>query len=222
MNKKVAFITGASRGIGFEIAKRLECDGCEIIAPTRKDMDLSDIESVRSYIQKFNVNVDILINNAGINNLGYSYDFKEEDLFNIINTNLISYFLITKKILSGMILNNYGRIVNISSIWSVVSKPNRYIYSVSKAALNAMTRSIAVEVASKNILVNAVAPGFVKTELTFKNNSENEIKEIINKIPVGRLADPKEISEVVSFLVSDKNSYITGQTIIVDGGYTCL
>ncbi|MEQ8225712.1 MAG: SDR family oxidoreductase, partial [Candidatus Eremiobacterota bacterium] len=163
-----------------------------------------------------------LVNNAGINNLGYSYDFSDEDLDKIINTNLISCLYIIRKILPGMINRNYGRIVNISSIWSVVSKPRRYLYSVSKSGINAMTRSLAVEVSKKNILVNSVAPGFVKTELTVRNNTKKEISDIEKSIPIGRLAKPEEIAELVSFLVSEKNSYITGQTIVIDGGYTCL
>ena len=121
-----------------------------------------------------------------------------------------------------MIRKKSGKIVNISSVWSLVSKPGRTVYASSKAALNSVTKSIAVEVAPHNILVNAIAPGFVDTKLTRQNNTEEEIRMIESKIPLGRLAQTKEIAELALFLCSDKNSYMTGQTILVDGGYTCL
>jgi 3-oxoacyl-[acyl-carrier protein] reductase len=222
LNKKKVFITGSSRGIGLKIAEKFLSEGYNIIAPKRNELDLSDLNSVKKYLENFNEEVDVLINNAGINNLSYSYDFSDSDLVDIMNTNLISCIYIIKKFVPLMMKNNYGRIVNISSIWSVVSKPQRYLYSISKAGLNSLTRSLAVELKNTNILVNSLAPGFVNTELTKKNNTSEQIKEIIKKIPLGRLAEPEEIAEVVFFLGSEKNSYITGQTIIIDGGYTCL
>jgi len=116
----------------------------------------------------------------------------------------------------------YGRVVNISSVWSVVSKPRRFAYSTVKAAINGMTRALAVECAASNVLANAVAPGFVNTELTRKNNSEAEIRVLAENIPVKRLAEPREIADLVVFLGSERNTYITGQTVVIDGGYTCL
>jgi 3-oxoacyl-[acyl-carrier protein] reductase len=117
--------------------------------------------------------------------------------------------------------NNYGRIVNISSVWSKVTKPGRLVYSMTKSGLNALTRSLAVELAESNILVNSVAPGYVNTELTKQNNTPAEIEKIKETIPLRRLAEPEEIAETVAFLVSSRNTYITGQVIIADGGYTC-
>jgi 3-oxoacyl-[acyl-carrier protein] reductase len=119
-----------------------------------------------------------------------------------------------------MAKRGYGRIVNISSIWSVVSKGGRLPYSMSKSGLSGLTRTLAVEVAQFNVLVNGVAPGFVNTELTSQNNSEQDLAAIRAMIPAGRLAEPEEIAEIVSFLCSAKNSYITGQTIVVDGGFS--
>ena len=122
----------------------------------------------------------------------------------------------------GIRENKFGRIVNISSIWSVVSRAGRISYSMSKTAINGMTRSLAIELAPFNILVNAVAPGYVLTDLTRHNNSEAELQKIGATIPLQRLANPAEIAKVVAFLCSDKNTYLTGQTIMVDGGYSCL
>ena len=121
-----------------------------------------------------------------------------------------------------MIDHHFGRIVNISSIWSLVSKPGRLSYSVSKDGLNGFTRALAVEVAQYNILVNTIAPGFVNTDLTRQNNSPEDIEEICKKIPLGRLAEPDEIERFVAFLCSDTNSYLTGQCLVMDGGFTCM
>jgi 3-oxoacyl-[acyl-carrier protein] reductase len=120
-----------------------------------------------------------------------------------------------------MMARRFGRIVNISSIWSIVSKKRRLTYSASKAGLNGMTRALAVELAPYNILINAVAPGYVNTELTRQNNSEQDIHAIKETIPLRRLAEPSEIAETVFFLCSERNTYITGQVITVDGGFTC-
>jgi 3-oxoacyl-[acyl-carrier protein] reductase len=121
-----------------------------------------------------------------------------------------------------MVERQYGRMVNISSIWSIVTKPGRITYAMSKAGLNGYTRSLAVELAPYNILVNAVAPGYVNTELTRQNNSEQELQTICKAIPMKRLAEPIEIARLVSFLCSEENSYLTGQCLVIDGGYSCL
>lgn len=117
--------------------------------------------------------------------------------------------------------NRFGRILNISSLWSIVSRVGRTSYAMSKAALNGMTRSLALELAPYNILVNAVAPGYVLTDLTRQNNSAVELDAIRKTIPLQRLAEPQEIANVVAFLCSEQNTYLTGQTIVVDGGFTC-
>jgi 3-oxoacyl-[acyl-carrier protein] reductase len=115
----------------------------------------------------------------------------------------------------------YGRILNTSSILGIVTKEGRAAYSMTKAALNALTRSAALEFGAGGVLVNSLAPGYVDTELTRKNNSPKEMTSIISSIPLGRMADPQELAKVAGFLVSDQNTYLTGQTIVVDGGFTC-
>ncbi len=222
MKKRVALVTGASRGIGKAIADQLRVNGVEVIIPTHAEMDLESNESIDKYIESLSMTVDILVNNAGINPIASFQNISENDFANTLQINLIAPMRITRALIQGMINQRYGRIVNISSIWSLVSKPGRITYSVSKNGLNGFTRALAVEVAQYNILVNAVAPGFVNTDLTKLNNSPKDIETIINKIPLGRLAEPEEVANYVGFLCSDLNSYITGQCLVLDGGFSCM
>jgi 3-oxoacyl-[acyl-carrier protein] reductase len=164
----------------------------------------------------------VLVNDAGINRVAFLGDIKFGDIQDTMQINLLSAFRLIQALVPGMRQNRYGRIVNISSIWSVVARAGRTSYTMSKAALNSMSRSLAVELARDNILINNVAPGYVMTDLTRQTNSPEDIENIRQSIPVQRLAEPKEIASVVAFLCSEKNTYITGQTIVVDGGYTCL
>jgi len=221
MNKNV-LITGASKGIGLAIAGLFSDNGYNIISPSHSDLDLSLDASVDDFLSKSHVSFDIIINNAGINPIAETDMISDHNIADTLKINLISPLRLIRAILPNMAKNNYGRILNISSVWSLVSKPGRGIYSASKAALDALTRTIAVEFASKNILVNSIAPGYVDTELTKKNNSRQELDAIAKKIPIGRLAEPMEIAQLALFLCSDKNTFITGQTIVIDGGYTCL
>ena len=217
-----ALVTGASRGIGAAIATQLEQDGCRVLTPSRSEMDLTSSSSVEQYLTNLSEVVDILVNNAGINQIA---TLDKLDLANVTNTlqvNLLAAFQLTQSLSMGMQQRKYGRIVNISSLWSVVTRAGRTSYAMSKTAINGMTRSMAVELAPFNVLVNAVAPGYVLTDLTRQNNSAEEIEKIAQTIPIKRLAIPEEIANLVAFLCSPKNTYLTGQTIIVDGGYSCL
>ncbi len=221
-NRRTALITGGSRGIGLAIGKRLRADGVRVIAPTRTEMDLLSDASIDAYVRSLKQPVDILINNAGINIIASLAEIADPDLQETIQIDLLAPLRLAKALAPPMMERRYGRIVNISSIWAVVTKPGRLMYSTAKAGLGGMTRTLAVELAPYNVLVNALAPGFVNTELTRRNNTEAEIEAIGKTIPTGRLAEPEEIAEVAAFLASDRNSYVTGQLIMVDGGYTCL
>lgn len=222
MKGRVALITGASRGIGKAISEVLHAEGAVLLTPSRSELDLASNSSIDTYLAKIGTRVDILVNNAGVNVLASVQEYSDSDWSSMLQVNLTAQMRLMRGLVPGMKERGYGRIVNISSVWGLVSKPKRFPYSVSKAGVNGMTRAAAVELAPFGILVNAVAPGFVDTELTRKNNSASEISAIEQLIPARRLAMPAEIAAVVSFLASSKNTYITGQTIAADGGYTCL
>ncbi len=167
------------------------------------------------------VPIDILVNNAGINIIEQVQEVSDRNIENTLQVNLVAPLRLSKGIIPDMVQRGFGRIVNISSQWSVVAKPGRATYSISKNGLNGLTRTLALELAPHNILVNAVAPGYTNTELTKINNTVEQIEDIKKLIPLGRLAEPEEIAEVVYFLCSEANSYITGQVILADGGFSC-
>ncbi|MEI6694884.1 MAG: SDR family oxidoreductase [Bacteroidota bacterium] len=219
--KKTALITGASKGIGKAIANIFKKNGIECIQPTHDEMDLSDPSSIHNYIATLKVKIDIIVNNAGINIIA-EHEFIDNTLFDeMLQVNLKAPLQIVQGLSAQMKQNYYGRIINISSIWSQISKEGRLAYSSAKAGINGMTRALALELAPYNVLVNAVAPGYVNTDLTKQNNSIEQITSITTNIPMLRMAEPEEIAELVYFLCSDKNTYITGQVIIADGGYIC-
>ena len=221
MNGKIALVTGASRGIGAAIARAFQERGAIVLSPSRAEMDMSDISSIERYIGSVKGPIDILVNNAGINILAGLEEIEKETINETLQVNLIAPIMLTKLVAEKMKRSRYGRIVNISSIWSVVAKERRLAYAASKSAMSGVTRTLALELAQYGILVNSVAPGFVNTELTSQNNSPEQIRQISNNIPLERLAEPQEIAEVVLFLCSERNSYMTGQVLVVDGGYVC-
>ena len=214
-------ITGGARGIGKSVAQEFSRENYEVITPTRESLDLSRNESIEDFFtHSKHKDFDVLINNAGINVPQKFSEIKESELKEIIKVNLEAPFLVTKHLINHMQKNKWGRIVNISSAYSFLAREGRSAYSSSKAGLDALTRSLAVEYSSDNILVNSVAPGFVDTELTRKNNSKSEIEKICSSIPMRRLASSDEIAKIVFFLSSEENTYITGQTIVADGGFS--
>lgn len=219
---KTILITGASRGIGKACAELFKKNGYEVLAPTRTEMDLLSKESIKNYVTGLNSPVHVLINNAGVNPLAQVGEIDFEAAQQLIDINFWAPVLLTDLLAPKMREQNYGRIVNISSIWSGVTKSGRAMYASSKAAINAFTRTTAVEYAPYNVLVNAVAPGYVNTELTKINNTLEQIAVIKENLPIKRLAEPSEIAELIYFLASEKNSFVTGQTIFADGGYSII
>lgn len=222
MKKRTALITGASRGIGKAIAELFRANALEVLTPTRQELDLLSEESIKNFLEKnSHLEIDILVNNAGINVIENIPQITEANFKDALQINLIAPTILIRELSPKMAARGYGKIVNISSIWSQLSKPGRGVYSSTKSAINGLTRAAAVELSVSNVLVNAVAPGFVDTDLTRKNNSPDQLKIIEGNIPAKRLAQTNEIAELVYFLVSEKNTYITGQTIFIDGGFSC-
>lgn len=223
MARRVALVTGGSRGIGKAIADSLRGDGCDVIAPSRDEMDLSDSGSIAAWLKCLsNRRFDILINNAGVNQLHPIIELGDEAWSSMEQVNLRAPLQLMRACVNGMMERRWGRIVNITSIWAHVAREQRGGYAATKAALSAFTRNLALEAAPCGVLVNAISPGFVATELTRQNNTPEDIEKIRGKIPLGRLAEPNEIAKAVRWLCSEENTYITGQTIIVDGGYTII
>ena len=239
---KVAFITGATRGIGRQIAITLAKEVFDIAINYRKENedlietkkmvedqkvkcftvqgDVSSFEDsermVNDIIEEFN-HIDILVNNAGITKDMLLMRMKKEDFESVIGVNLVGTFNITKNVIPCMMKNRSGRIINVSSVVGISGNAGQTNYSASKAGIIGFTKSLAKEVGSRNILVNAVAPGFIETQMT--DVLKEEVKEEISKtIPLKRMGTVEDVANVVKFLASKDSSYITGQVINIDGG----
>lgn len=220
--RKRALITGASRGIGLAIKTLFLERGYDVESPSRGELDLSSAASVERYISSTGSEFDVLINNAGINPVATLEKIELSVLSEVLAVNLSTPIMLMKFCAAGMACRGYGRILNISSIWGSVSKEGRGAYSAAKAGLEGITRTAAIELGPRGVLVNAIAPGFVATELTRKNNNAEEIARIESALPLRRLAEPLEIARFAEFLCSEANTFMTGQTVRVDGGYSCL
>ena len=219
MNKRKVLVTGSSGGIGGAIVEILKkTNKYNILTPSRDELELTNSDSIDNYVIRNN-DIDILINNAGINIVNYIQDIKDTDIESMFLTNIIAPIKLIRGIVPHMMEKNYGRIVNISSIWGITSKEKRSIYSATKFGINGITKTFAKELGNYNILVNSICPGYVNTEMTKKNVTEIDKKEILKSIPLNRFAEPIEIGYLVKFLISDENTYITGQSIIIDGGF---
>jgi len=217
-----ALVTGGGRGIGLAICRALESRGVVVVAPSRASLDLLDPASIERFAAQHAADgIDILVNNAGINRLNALEHVRDDDWAAMLQVNLTGPFKLIQAFAPHMAARGWGRIVNVSSIFSIVTRQRRAAYSAAKSALNGVTRAAAVELAPKKILVNALCPGYVNTELTRKNNSPADLEAIARTIPLGRLAEPSEVAAVAAFLCSEDNGYITGQTIVADGGFVC-
>ena len=213
-------ITGASKGIGKATAEKYRSENHNVYTPQRSELDLIDNFSIENYIKAHNETFDVIINCAGINDINLLENITDEEIFRMFQTNAIAPLKLLRGLVGGMKKREFGYIVNIASIWAVVSKAGRTVYSSTKNAIHGITNSLAVELAEYNILVNTICPGFTATELTYKNNTKEQIAKIVDDIPLKRMAEPKEIANLIYLLGSKENTYITGQKISIDGGFT--
>ena len=242
INRKVALVTGASRGIGRAIAKRLAQDGIFVIinycgSQEKAQSVLEEIKSqggdgvcvqadvsdfaaaevmIKDLVKEYG-RIDILVNNAGITRDGLFIRMKEEDWNAVINTNLTGIFNCTKVAAKYMMKKRSGRIINMSSVSGIMGNAGQTNYAAAKAGVIGFTKSLAREMASRGITVNAVAPGFIATDMTAAM-PEKAQEHVLTSIPLGKMGKPEDIANAVLFLASDKASYITGQVIHVDGG----
>ena len=234
MTKK-ALITGASRGIGKAIAIRLQQDGLHIVGTSTNskgieilnkkgieaiELDLNSLDSIENFLSviiKDHQDLGILVNNAGITKDNIVLRMTDQEWMEVINVHLNGIFRVTKKLLKLMLKNKWGRVVNITSTSASLGNRGQANYAAAKSGVEAFSRSLSKEVGSRGITVNSIAPDYIETDMTA--DIKEEVKnEILKQIPLMRFGQPDEVAEVVSFLSSDKSSYITGQTIHINGG----
>ena len=239
MKDKIILITGANRGIGHNILKKIATygytvigtsrskDGADLITETLKDfkgkgivMDVTNQESIDTSTSQIKDDYGViygLVNNAGITNDNLLMRMSDEQWNTVIETNLTSLYRVTKSVVKDMMKVRTGRIINIGSIVGMMGNAGQSNYSATKSGLLGFTKSLAREVSSRNINVNAISPGFIDTDMT-RALSKEQIESLTKNIPLGRIASPDEVSSVVAFLLSDDSSYITGENINVNGG----
>lgn len=242
---RTVLITGGAKGIGAACAENFARLGCNVVInyltsetlAKNLQKELSDrgynvltvkadvsskpqVEKMFELADKTFGGVDILINNAGISKIGIFNDFSEEDYDNIFDVNMKSAYLCSKYAVSHMLKKHWGRIINISSMWGLVGASCEVPYSASKAALIGFTKSLAKELAPSGITVNSVAPGFIDTDMN-AHISEQDRTDFIESIPISRAGIPMEVAHAAAFFADERSSYITGQVLAVDGGYTC-
>lgn len=241
MKDRVALVTGASQGIGRACAVALAAHGAKVVAAARQqeklaavvdeiktnggtawalNLDVSSPGSIRAALEQAEETagrIEILVNNAGITRDGLALRMKQEHWDEVLRTNLSGAFLCIQGVLHGMMRNRWGRIINITSVVGQCGNPGQANYSAAKAGLIGLTKSLAQEVASRNITVNAVAPGFMATAMTSALDDKTKEK-ILASIPLGRMGSPDEVAHAVCFLAGEQAAYITGHVLSVNGG----
>jgi len=236
MDQKNVLVTGCSRGIGLAIAKKLIDEGYFVVGTSRSKIDLAnllgsdnclhqavdisnevDISLMIESLTKQEIHIHCLVNNAGITKDQLFMRMNSDDWNSVINTNLNGVFYLTKSLIKSMVKSKYGRIINISSVAGLMGNAGQVNYASSKAALSGFTKSLAKELASRNITVNNVCPGFIESDMT-KELSDAQLENALQQIPLQRFGTAEEVASLVAYLLSDAANYITGQELSIDGG----
>ena len=238
MTNRVALVTGASQGIGRACAKELAARGVRVIAGARQSdklaalveeiraaggnanavsLDVTDPQSVKAMTSAHGKSIDILVNNAGITGDGLAMRMRDPDWHRVLDTNLTGSFRCARALMRPMLRKRWGRIINVASVVGLSGNPGQANYTASKAGLIGLTKTLALELAGRNITVNAVAPGMVETAMTEEVNANSRSK-ILSRVPLGRMGRPEEIAAAVCFLASEEAGYITGHVLNVSGG----
>jgi NAD(P)-dependent dehydrogenase (short-subunit alcohol dehydrogenase family) len=233
MTGRVALVTGGTRGIGAAIAARLRREGATVTVTGRspdgsapegcllRAVDFADRSATEAFAAEVaELRFDVLVNNAGINAIAPFDRIDLADFDRIQQVNLRAPLLLCRAVVPRMRRERWGRIVNIASIFGLVSKEQRASYSASKFALDGMTAALAAEVAGDGILANCVSPGFIETDLTRRILGERERSELAARIPIGRFGTPEEVAALVAWLAGPENSYVSGQNFVIDGGFS--
>ena len=232
---RTALVTGASRGIGKAIAEKLKADNYKVLGTATSDsgvdtlnskgieghlLDLNSKDSIENFWSKLesdNKTISVLINNAGITRDNIILRMSDEEWSDIMNVHLYGTFQLSRRALKMMLKNKWGRIINVSSASASIGNRGQSNYAAAKAGVEAFTKSLAKEVGKRDITINAIAPGFISTDMT-ENNKGVNADYLVKEIPLGRFGEPEEVASLISFMCSDGASYITGQTIHINGG----
>ena len=232
---KTALVTGASRGIGKAIAEKLKVDNYKVLGTATSDsgveklysngiegylLDLNSKDSIDSFWSQLEIDnktISVLVNNAGITRDNIILRMSDEEWSDIMNVHLYGTFQLSRRALKMMLKNKWGRIINLSSASASIGNRGQSNYAAAKAGVEAFTKSLAKEVGKRDITINAIAPGFISTDMT-ENNKGVNADYLVKEIPLGRFGEPEEVASLISFICSDGASYITGQTIHINGG----
>jgi NAD(P)-dependent dehydrogenase (short-subunit alcohol dehydrogenase family) len=215
-----ALVLGGKGEIGSAIVDRLSRDGYAVTAVGRGEFDLARREEVLAHLARATPAIDVLVHSAGWNVPKEFESLTDAEIRHSIDANLLGFLTVARACIPHWRATRSGRIVVLSSLYGFFARKGRLPYVASKHALNGVAKTLAIELAPHGVLVNTVSPGYIATNLTYRNNSREKIDELVSGIPVGRMGRPDEIADVVAFLSSSQNTYINGQNIVVDGGYS--